>query len=206
MFRDMILSSVGHTVVFIVIVVASLFNRKPEIESFDVYQVKTVTPQSISELIRRNETVEKPVPTTPQIKTETKALPTKHRKEAQPVKRSDPKSTTVTETKTTSKTTGVQGLRVDSEIDIEYLLELRNRIERNWRPINTGKTLATRVYFRIGTDGKIQRVYIEKPTGNINFDRSAFDAVRLSDPFPPLPDDFENDTLGVHFDFIYEVD
>ena len=206
MFRDIIFSSVGHTVVFVMLAVASLFNRKPEIESFDVYQVKTVTPQSIAELIQKNERVDKPVPKIPQIQTKTKALPTTHRKEAQTVKRATPKSNTMAATKTTSKTSGLEGLKVDSEVDIEYLLELRSRIEQNWRPPSSSKSLATRVYFKIGSDGKIQRVYIEKPTGNINFDSSAYDAVRLSDPFSPLPDDFENDNLGVHFDFIYEID
>jgi TonB family protein len=204
MFRDIIFSSIGHTVVFVVLAVASLFNRKPKIESFDVYQVKTVTPQSIAELIRKNETVDKPAPKVPQIQTKAKALPTKHRKKAQTVKRSTPKSNTVAATKSKSKTSGLKGLQVDSEVDIEYLLELRSRIEQNWRPPNSTKSLATRVFFKIGSDGKIQRVFIEKPTGNMNFDRSAYEAVSLSNPFAPLPDDFENDNLGVHFDFIYE--
>ncbi|MFC1537990.1 TonB C-terminal domain-containing protein [Candidatus Latescibacterota bacterium] len=52
----------------------------------------------------------------------------------------------------------------------------------------------------------MQRVLIEKPTGNITFDSSAYNAVSESGPFSPLPDDFENENLGVHFDFIYEID
>lgn len=201
MFRDIIFSSIGHLIVIVSLAVASLFNQKPEIMSFDIYQVKTVTPQSISELIKRNEVVDKPTPKVPQIQTETKVLPNQHRKEAQAVKRS-----TTAVTKTESKTSGLKGVQVDSEVNIEYLLELQNKIEKNWQPPKIAKSLITRVYFNIGKDGKIQRVYIEKPTGNITFDSSAFNAVSESNPFSPLPDDFENDNLGVHFDFIYEID
>ncbi|MFC1541262.1 energy transducer TonB [Candidatus Latescibacterota bacterium] len=206
MFRDIIFSSIGHLVVIVSLAIASLFNPKPEIESFDIYQVKTITPQSISELIKRNEVVDKPTQKVPQIQTDTKVLPNQHRKAAQAVKRSTPSNNTTAITKTESKTSGLKGVQVDSEINIEYLLELRNRIEKNWRPPKIGKSLITRVYFNIGKNGKIQRVFIEKPTGNITFDSSAYNAVSESDPFSPLPEDFENENLGVHFDFIYEID
>ena len=54
-------------------------------------------------------------------------------------------------------------------------------------------------------DGKIVRVRVEKAAGNIRFDSSAMTAVTKSSPFSPLQEEFEKKELGVHFDFIYNI-
>ncbi len=201
MFRDLIISSVGHAIVFGSLVIASFFGEKPIIPKFDIYRVRTVTPQSISELLKKVDTVEKPKSNVPQIQTKTKTLPQKHRKKSQTVNRSK-KSNSTSVTKTKSSTP--EGMRTDSEIDNEYLLELQERISQNWRP--PGISTKTTVYFKIRKDGKIVRLQVKERSGNKRFDMSAFNAVRASDPVPPLPDDFKNDNLGVYLDFIYEND
>ena len=206
MIRDLIASFVGHAVVLVSLFVTSIFGEKPIIQHLDVYRVKTITPQSISELLKKVENIDKPKPNIPQIQTKTKTLPQEHRKESQTVKRSLPKDSNTSVSNSESKTSGLKGLQVDSEIDVKYLLELRDRIEQNWRPPNVSESLVVTVYFKIGRNGKVSRVFVEKPTGNITYDASSFKAVSASDPFSPLPDDFENDNLGVHFDFIYEID
>lgn len=206
MFRDLIASFVGHIVVLVSLVLASVFGENPGIQHLDIYNVKTVTPQSISELLKKVENINKPKPNVPQIQTKTKTLPTNHRKESQTVKRSLQKDSDTSVTNSESKTSGLKGLQVDSEIDIKYLLELRNRIEQNWRTPNVSNSFVATVFFKIGRNGNVLRVFVEKPTGNITYDASAFKAVSTSDPFSPLPDNFENDNLGVHFDFIYEID
>ena len=206
MFRDLIASFVGHAVVLVSLFLTSIFAEKPIIQNLDIYHVRTVTPQSISELLKKVENIDRPKPNIPQIKIETKTLPQEHRKESQIVKRSLPKDSNTGISSSESKTSGLKGLQVDSEIDVEYLLELRDRIERNWQPPNVTESLIVTVYFKIDRNGKVSRVFIEKPTGKMNYDASAFKAVSASDPFSPLPDDFENDNLGVHFDFIYEID
>ena len=142
MFRDLIISSVGHAIVFGSLVIASFFGEKPTIPKFDVYRVSTVTPQSISELLKKADTVEKPKSNVPQIQTKTKTLPQEHRKESQTVKRSE-KSNSTNE----SKSSAPRGMRTDSEIDNEYLLELQERISQNWRPPNV--SAKTTVYFNI---------------------------------------------------------
>lgn len=205
MFRDLIISFVSHTVVFGSLLYASTFGEKPPIQHFDIYSVKTVSPQSISELLKKIGDVSKPKPEIPQIQIKTQPLPKEHRKESQIVKRSSVSDNNTTISK--SKKPGFKGIKTDTEFDFpEYLFELRDRINQNWRPSTMKKTLVTRVFFRIGKDGKILRVFVEKPTGNINFDASALKAVLACEPFSPLPDEFNNNNLGVHFDFIYEID
>ena len=202
MFRDIIVSSISHIIVIGSLLYASTFGEKPEIQQYEYYRVKTVTPQSISELLKKIGAVGKPKPGIPQIKSKTKTLPQQHRKKSQTVKRS--KTNTIVNNKK-SITDGFKGIKTDIEFDFpEYLLELRNRIEENWRPPTSRETLSTEVFFRIGRDGKILRVFVEKPTKNINFDATALKAVVSCDPFSPLPDEFKNDNLGVHFEFIYE--
>ena len=130
-------------------------------------------------------------------------MPKEQRKESKTVKRSSVNENNTTISK--SKESGLSGIKTVREFEFpEYLLELRDRIEQNWRPSTANETFATRIFFRIGKNGKILRAFVEKPTGNINFDASALKAVLKCDPFSPLPDEFNNDNLGVHFDFIYE--
>ena len=202
MLRELIVSFISHIIVFGSLLYASTFGEKPIIQQFDYYRVKTVTPQSISELLKKTGDVSKPKPEIPQIQTKTKTLPKEHRKSSQTVKRSTVKTSV---SKEKSESTDLKGIRTDSEFDFpEYLLELRDRIEQNWLPPSSMETLSTTVFFRIGRDGKIVRVFVEKPTQNIRFDASAQKAVIACDPFSPLPDGFKNDNLGVHFEFIYE--
>ena len=202
MLRDLIVSLISHIIIFGSLLYASTFGEKPAIQQFDYYRIKTVTPQSISELLKKTGDISKPKPEIPQIRTKTKTLPNKHRKKSQVVKRSNIK-TEASNKKTESS--GLKGIRTDSEFDYpEYLLELRDRIEQNWSPPTSRETLSTTVFFRIGREGKILRVFVERPTKNIRFDASAQKAVIVCDPFSPLPDGFKNDNLGVHFEFIYE--
>jgi TonB family protein len=203
MLRDIVISCVGHLVVIGSVVFASSFVERPTLNNLDVYRVKTVSPESISELLQKQASVDRPRRTVPQVKTEKPQLPTQHRKKSQTVKRSKPaQSTTVGKTK---KSNEIPGIKTDIEFDFpEYLLELRDLIEQKWKVPFVRESLATRVFFRIGRDGTITRVYVEAPTGNITFDSSALQAVIECDPFPRLPEAFENDQLGVHFDFIYE--
>lgn len=203
MLRDIVISCIGHIVVIGSMVFASTLAERPALINLDVYRVKTVSSESIAELLQKQASVDKPQRTVPQVKTEKPQLPTKHRKKSQTVKRSKPaQSTTVGKTK---KTTEIPGIKTDIEFNFpEYLLELRDLIEQNWKVPFVRESLATRVFFRIGKDGTITRVFVEAPTGNITFDASALQAVIECDPFPKLPEAFEHEQLGVHFDFIYE--
>lgn len=97
------------------------------------------------------------------------------------------------------------------ELDIEefpfvyYLNVMRNKISSNWVPPRTqasGKeSITTRIHFVVQRGGQVTRVVVEETSGVPFFDQSALRAVYASDPLPPLPEEFSDSELGVHFLF-----
>jgi TonB family protein len=57
------------------------------------------------------------------------------------------------------------------------------------------------IFFKIGRDGSISDVQIERSSGFPFVDRAAQRAVIASSPLPPLPADFHESSLGVHLKF-----
>ncbi|MBI2877130.1 MAG: cell envelope integrity protein TolA [Candidatus Tectomicrobia bacterium] len=87
-----------------------------------------------------------------------------------------------------------------------YLKRVRDKIEHNWSPVvgylpPAGKRVV--VAFRILKDGRISHPQVEKASGISFLDQSALRAVLESQPFPPLPSEFNEEFLGVHFGFEY---
>ncbi len=86
-----------------------------------------------------------------------------------------------------------------------YVNMIRNKISSNWDPPRTHgagtDSIRTRVHFVIQHDGRVHRVVIEEGSGVPFFDQSALRAVYASDPLPPLPEEFSDTELGVHFSF-----
>ena len=86
-----------------------------------------------------------------------------------------------------------------------YVLIIRDKVSNNWYTsliapdFNT--QIRTVVYFRILRNGRISDVKVEESSGVKSFDLSALRAIYSSAPFPPLPQGFEGDYLGVHFIF-----
>jgi len=97
------------------------------------------------------------------------------------------------------------------ELDIEefpfvfYLNMIRNKISSNWVPPRTqshGKDpVSTRVHFVVQRSGLVTRLVVEETSGVPFFDQSAMRAVYASDPLPPLPEEFLDAELGIHFLF-----
>ena len=169
MFRDLFVSFTSHVVILGSLLYISTFGEKSVIQNMNMYRVRTVTPQSISELIKKTGAVNKQTPKIPQIKTKKEVLPQKHRKKSQTVKRSSQKSTTVKKSKSEDKGSNFRGIKTDSKVDMKYLVELQERIEQNWRVPNINETIKTTVYFKIAKDGKILRVFVEKTNGKHKF-------------------------------------
>lgn len=88
-----------------------------------------------------------------------------------------------------------------------YLVRIQDKIGAHWKPV--GGYLAPEgekrvvVAFKILKDGHIDGLQVEKPSGISFLDQSALRAVFNAQPFPPLPGDFNQESLGVHFDFAY---
>ncbi|MBN1423227.1 TonB family protein [Candidatus Fermentibacteria bacterium] len=85
-----------------------------------------------------------------------------------------------------------------------YLTMVRNKISSNWLPpraSSSAGTIRTKLHFVIQRGGQVTRVVVEETSGVPFFDQSALRAVYASDPLPPLPEEFSDAELGVHFSF-----
>jgi len=208
MYREYIYSTIGHAIVFCGLVFPSLLEGKSQTVT-TVYSVKTVTPRSIEQLLNRSSPQGTPKPKIPQVTIKPdRPLPKKNWRPKQTVKSTADKSSNTsgsTTSGTQSTQSPVSGIAVDAEFDYpEYLIDMRNKIERSWKPPTVKTSLKTRVYFKLDKNGRILRTYIESRTGNMTFDMAAMNAVTKSAPFPPLPDEFPGENIGIHMDFIYE--
>lgn len=89
-----------------------------------------------------------------------------------------------------------------------YLKNIRERVSNNWSWSRSegGATgvVKTVVYFKINRDGNIAEPLFKEKSGDRVFDDIAIRSVKISAPFPPLPSGYEEDTLGVYFEFAYK--
>lgn len=85
-----------------------------------------------------------------------------------------------------------------------YLSLVFGKIRDTWEnPVQSSSILVTTIYFRILKDGNIVETKVEKTSGIDLFDQSALRAIISSAPFPPLPNEFTGEYLGIHLEFEY---
>jgi TonB family protein len=84
-----------------------------------------------------------------------------------------------------------------------YTSTIVKKIGRSWQWANEFGRMKSVVFFRIRKDGSVAEVSIKTSSGDSMFDQQAIRAIKLSDPFPPLPTGYGEDTLGVFFEFSY---
>jgi hypothetical protein len=80
------------------------------------------------------------------------------------------------------------------------------RVKKNWIPPALSEYAlkgVVGIYLRIGRDGTIGNIHIRKTSGIRPLDQAAFNAIELSVPLPPLPDDFPNADLPAYLLFYY---
>ncbi len=80
------------------------------------------------------------------------------------------------------------------------------RVKKNWifPPVSGfGFKGVVGIYLLIRRDGAIGNVHIRKTSGIRPFDQAAFNAIELSVPLPPLPDDFPHQDLPAYLLFYY---
>jgi TonB family protein len=86
-----------------------------------------------------------------------------------------------------------------------YIASMKRKIATYWSvPAGSRTSLSCRVYFRVDRDGGIQSPAVEESSGSFLFDQAALRAVVESSPLPPLPREFTDNYLGVHFSFAFE--
>lgn len=85
-----------------------------------------------------------------------------------------------------------------------YLNQVRKKISENWMwSQTTSGSFRTVIYFRIYRDGQISEPVYKEHSGSQAFDSLAWRAIKTSAPFPPLPDGYPEDNLGIYFEFNY---
>ncbi|VAX20073.1 hypothetical protein MNBD_NITROSPINAE01-674 [hydrothermal vent metagenome] len=90
---------------------------------------------------------------------------------------------------------------------IWYLKIVERKVTESWITHGldiAGKRTDPSVQFTILKDGSVERVAMVRSSGSRKLDGSVVDAIYKSAPFPPLPEDFPEDSLRVTFDFSYE--
>ena len=204
LFREFIISLGGHILLFIGFIISTIFTHGTPTQMISVQPITTVTQQQIEQLQRKDVVREERVSKVPQVQVKKdEVIPKPTRRKKQPIKQ--PESPEKKQSGKEQKGSQIKGIKTDTEFDYpDYLIELRNRIIENWNYPQAKESLATTVYFRLAQDGRIISIKVEKATGNVRFDRSAWEAVQKSNPFPPLPEGFKENELGVHFNFIFE--
>lgn len=86
-----------------------------------------------------------------------------------------------------------------------YVNRMRQKIAASWQ-VPSGSEGSERtavVYFRVHRDGSVSNVQVEKTSSLFLFDQSCERAVLQAAPMPPLPREFADEYLGVHFSFVY---
>jgi TonB family protein len=87
-----------------------------------------------------------------------------------------------------------------------YISRMRQKIATTWEvPVGTeGLERSAVVYFRIHRDGSVSNVTVEKESGLSLFDRSCQRGVMEAAPMPPLPREYNEEFVAVHFTFVYQ--
>ena len=212
MLRDIIISLAGHVLVFAGLVFGPMIGNR-EVPPMKMVTITAVTSQSISQLLARNADTAVPRPKVPQVQVEKEKLipePEKKTRKVQTVKRASAETTDNFSPGgkggAGAKGSGLpEGVQTDQYVASEYLVAIMRLIQTNWRfPNLNDPNIRTVVFFEIGRDGKILRgIRVEKRSGHLGFDKSAFDAITKSNPFPRLPDNFSGEKLGIHLTFTY---
>jgi protein TonB len=91
----------------------------------------------------------------------------------------------------------------------DYFNKVRERIKSKWvypRPAGErgieGELL---IEFHIAKDGSLEFIELRLSSGTPILDDAALTAVKLAQPFPPVPDDIAKRTLAINGQFRYQV-
>lgn len=84
-----------------------------------------------------------------------------------------------------------------------YMRELQRRIKMNWEPPIEGRDKVVEILFKVAKDGSLLSYEIQKSSGITEVDRAAVNAIKLTAPFRPLPEEYKGQTLEILFTFDY---
>jgi TonB family protein len=219
--RKAILISIGFHAFVSLVVFQWVSFRQVSYVPRQVYDVTLVTPAVAEPAPKKApavvEQAEPPAPE-PEEKEDEMPPPPDEPKKKPPVKKPDKKQVPTTQIQKTvppveSDSTGQEAAAAPptGSISLEhdfpfahYIGRMRQKIAATWRPPGgSPDERACRVYFHVNRDGSVSNVSVEESSGVSLFDQSCQRAVLQSAPLPPLPREFRDAYLGVHFSFLY---
>lgn len=220
--RKAVLISIGFHALVSLIVFQWVSFRQVSYVPRQVYDVTLVTPAAAEPARQTVRPVAQPEPPAPEPEEEKKddemPPPPDEPKKKPPVKKEEKKRVPTTEirkttppaetdTLATSGDAAVPAGSISFEHDFpfaHYIGRMRQKIAATWRPPGgSPEERACRVYFRVHRNGSVSNVAVEESSGVPLFDQSCQRAVHQSAPLPPLPREFHDEYLGVHFSFLY---
>jgi len=85
-----------------------------------------------------------------------------------------------------------------------YLNILLGKIQKNWHNPFKNKDIILKsiVYFEVDKKGTIYNIRLEESSGNEVYNETTIRAVTLTRKLPPLPQEFSDDYLKVHLEFL----
>ena len=86
-----------------------------------------------------------------------------------------------------------------------YMEHLEKKIKNNWHPPKDDKTKRVTVMFKIARDGRLLEHKITKSSNSPLADKAAMQAIEMSCPFAPLPEEFKGGIAPIEFTFDYKV-
>lgn len=218
--RKALLISIGFHALVSLLVFEWVSFRQVSYVPRQVYDVTLVTPAVAEPAPRAVRPVEQPEAPVPEPEEEEKEEemppPPDEPRKKPPVKKEDPKKTVPT-TEIRKTTEPAEGETTDAGVApaggisfehdfpfAHYIGRMRQKIAATWRPPGVSQEeRACRVYFRVHRNGSVSHVSVEETSGVSLFDQSCQRAVHESAPLPPLPREFKDEYLGVHFSFLY---
>jgi TonB family protein len=81
-------------------------------------------------------------------------------------------------------------------------------VRRNWFAVmpesaNLGRRGRVAVQFAVAKNGTVTKVVFGTQSGADALDRAAVASISMSNPFPPLPNEFRGNVIRLQFTFMY---
>jgi TonB family protein len=91
-----------------------------------------------------------------------------------------------------------------------YLIRILSTVKRNWLAVmpesaRMGRRGKVQIQFAINRDGSVPKLVISLPSGTHALDRAAVAGISASNPFPPLPQEFQGEQVRLQFTFLYNM-
>jgi TonB family protein len=84
-----------------------------------------------------------------------------------------------------------------------YIQRVSKRIKTNFKPVSTDSSLNSVVVFNILCSGAVTELRLLHPSGSVQFDEVALQAVRAASPFPVFPKQANKQSIQMEFTFDY---